>query len=135
MDLDAVIVEVTARLAAGPVPRSFAYIPGDITPPCAAVAPAPGDFLVYDATVTGDPNLHLLITLITGLQLDRSSAPALNQYLATTGAMSIRAAVNARGYTTCDYARVMSVRSYGTIEVDGVHYGGCQFMVEVACEL
>ena len=108
-------------------------VPGQVSPPAAVVAPAPGTFLTYNVTTDGAEDVTLVVTLLVSDAVDRAAQDALDAYLADSGASSVKAAVDG-GITlggAAHFATVTSARNYGLIDYGGVQYLGCEFVVTV----
>jgi hypothetical protein len=122
-----------ARLATIDGLRVYDTVPGQAVVPAAVIAPAPGTFLTYDATMDGADDVSFTVTLLVSTASDRAAQDALDAYLSDTGARSIKAAVD--GDITLDdtvhFATVVEARNYGFLEYAGVNYLGCELLVNV----
>jgi hypothetical protein len=108
-----------------------------INPPAAVVVPAPGDFLEYDQAMGGVDTVNLVIGLFVSKAIDRVAQEKLDAYLANTGPLSIKAAVDGDVDLggIVHFAVVTSARNYG-IKIFGegeaaTPYLGCEFTVTV----
>lgn len=73
--------------------RAFEYVPDSLSPPAAVVEPLEVTF--HAAMQNGLTEYRAFILVIVGRMSDRSSQTRLDGYLATTGASSVRAALEA----------------------------------------
>lgn len=111
--------------------RASAFGKDYVDPPWAVVVPAAGDFW-REATFGGECfDATFLIKLIVGAADDRSSQDRLSEYLDTSGAKSIKAAVDGNLGGLVSYASVTSVQGIGDIEWAGMIFNGAEFVVEV----
>lgn len=137
-DLDAVITALAARIATGMsgdaiAGRVFAYGPDSLNPPTCIVLPAPGEFLVYDDTMSATNGYNLVVKILMGTQDDRSGQAALLGYLDRTGSTSIRAAIYGDQTLggTCSFCRVSGASDYNDVEWAGQIFYGATLNVEV----
>jgi hypothetical protein len=123
MELGDVMEEIAA--AAGVIEglRCFAYPPDKISPPTFMTAlPESIDF---DGTYgRGMDTLQIPGLLVVGRMQDRSSVLNLVKYLGGSGPLSIKQAIEAFEYTSCDYVHVKSaapgVFTFGQVDHLGV---------------
>lgn len=121
------------------------YVPGDVTPPSAAILVGLGaetsmtrPAIDYDKSYRGAAMLNFLVKVAVSATIDDVSQAALDPYLAGAGPKSIKAAIEADMDTlvaddvlVADYAQVPAVIHYGLIQWAGVDYLGADFHVEV----
>lgn len=106
-------------------------VPGTVQPPAAVVVPAGGTF---DATFgRGSDDLVFEIRMATAQGWTPAGQDQLDQYLAGSGAKSVKAAVEADLTLggACHFAVVSGWEGYGEVEIGGVNYFGTTFTVEV----
>ena|SRR5690606_22136556 len=134
------------RLAAIDGLRVSAHVASSISPPAAAILPGLGaetstsrPAIEYDKAFRGGSHkLHFLVKLAVSAADDESAQEALDAYLDSEGALSIKAAVEAglapieeSGEILADYAQVPGVTHYGVLTWGGVEYFGADLHVEV----
>lgn len=120
-----------ARLETIPGLRAHDTVPGQINPPAAVVRRTS---IAFDATMgRGSDDLTFVVTLFVQVGNDRTAQDALDGYLATSGATSIKAAVE--GEETLggivSFARVASAGEDVLVEYAGVQYLSVDFVIEV----
>lgn len=71
--------------------RVFDYVPDSLTPPAAVVEPLEVDF--HDAMQNGLDQYRAFVLVIVGRMSDRSSQARLDGYLTSSGATSVKAAL------------------------------------------
>jgi hypothetical protein len=137
-DLDAVITALAARIVTGMgsdaiAGRTYAYGKDSVDPPACLVLPAPGEFLVYDDTMSATSGYNLVVKILMGSQDDRSGQAALMGYLDRTGSTSIRAAIYGDQTLggTCSFCRVTGASDYNDVEWAGQVFYGATLNVEV----
>jgi len=109
-----------------------ATIPGSVNPPAAVVAPATGQFLTFDTTMSrGSDDLAFRVIVVTGRGDDTTAQANLDAYLAGAGAQSVKVALEADQDLggTVQYVTVDSVGDYGLHGFGGVDYFGAVFTV------
>lgn len=119
--------------------RNHAIVVGDIVPPAAVVIP--GDpsrknamAINYDCTMgRGSDDFQFTVLLMVSNKVERVSQEALDAYLAGSGALSVKAAIEADGTLggVAHFTNVQGVRDYGLVTYGGQTYVGAEFMVEV----
>jgi hypothetical protein len=107
----------------------LAKIPGDLTPPCGVIRPAPGPFLQYARDQSGSVDAVFLLTAVMSGAWEEQAQDDLDG-LISTGA--VVAAITGVIPGVSHYAVVTEVQNYGDIEVAGVPQFGCDFVIEVA---
>lgn len=114
--------------------RIHATIPGTVDPPAAVIHPASdGTFLTYGRTMDGAEDVTIAVLLVVGAGDDRSAQEELDAYLADTGPLSIKAAVDADSDLggAAHFAAVTEARNYGLKTYGDVTYWGCEFLITV----
>lgn len=112
-------------------------VTASINPPAAIIYPAPGTFITYDQAMGGADDILITITLLVSRATDRTAQQKLDEYLANTGAKSIKAAVDGDLELggAAQYATVTSAANYGPMtfgEGDAaITYLGCDFTVTI----
>lgn len=98
----------------------------------AAVVGMP-DPLTYNLTFGPTAGTYLIPVRLYVARVDAEEAQALlDAYIAPTGATAIKQALEATTVTGCWHSiTVVSVGEFGSYEVGGIAYLGCQFQVEV----
>ena len=137
-DLDVVITALASRIATGMTGTRiggsvFAYGPDSLNPPTCIVLPAPGEFLVYDDSMSGTSGYNLVVKILMGSQDDRAGQAELLSYLDRTGSTSIRAAVYGDSTLggTCSFCRISGASAYNDVEWAGMTFYGAELNVEV----
>lgn len=131
MDLVAVMQEVSDRLDTIAGLRCFPYPPDSVHPP-AAIVQLPEDY-TYDVTYgRGMDRLTLPVLLVVGRSSDRASYKELAAYAAGSGAKSIKAVLDADGYTSFDLARVMTAEFDSEFIIGGNPHLAAIFTVDIA---
>lgn len=122
---------IKARLATISGLRTHDTIPGTIMAPAAIVMP--GDPLIEfdDAFGRGGDTLNFVVLLLVQYADIRIAQDSLDAYLATSGAASVKAAVDGTLGDTVSDAVVTAVRNYGVQDYNGVEYLGAEFPVRV----
>jgi len=121
-----------ARLATIAGLRTFAEIPESIPVPCAIVG-TPSEIL-FDATLarTND-QATFPVRIMVARANDRSSQKALDVYLQSTGASSVKAVIEAESSLggAANTVKVDRVSGIGVYTISGVDYLGAEFSVRV----
>lgn len=73
--------------------RSFEYVPDSLTPPAAVVEPL--EVTYHSSMQNGLVEYRAYVLVIVGRMSDRSSQARLDSYVATSGAGSVKAAIEA----------------------------------------
>ena len=121
---------IAARLATVPNLRPYAFPLGDVHPPAAVVRPPSGTFYTFDIAMSrGADEIEMTVVLITSRADDEAGWTLLDQYLAGSGPMSVKAALEARASGDTHYSIVTEARNYGDIEVGTSTYWGCELVV------
>lgn len=114
--------------------RPHAFIPDNIVPPAAIIAPAQGTFLTYDSSFSGgSDDMRFIIQLLVSTASDRAGQENLDAYLAAAGDKSVKAAVEDDPSLggIVDSVAVAEASNYGKVSLEGTEYFGCEFAVEV----
>jgi hypothetical protein len=109
-----------------------ATIPSSLNVPAAVIAPATGQFLTFDTTMSrGSDDLAFRVLVLVGVQDDAGAQGKLDAYLAGSGASSIKAAVEADPDLggTVHYVTVEGASDYGLHDFGGTSYFGAAFTV------
>ena len=111
--------------------RTFAYAPDSMVTPWAVALPGGGDFLNYDVTFDGSDGFGLLLKVIVGTEITRTSQLQLLSYMDRTGSTSIRTAVYADKTlnSTVSDLKVVGWQNYNDVEWAGVQYLGAELVV------
>ena len=111
--------------------RTSALMPDNPNPPIAIVIP---DNISFDDTFhRGMDTFTFRIFLIVGRADERTAQNSLDGYCATSGATSVKAAVEGDktlGGKAYD-CRVTTMRSYGSVLIGETNYLSCEFVVLV----
>lgn len=108
-------------------------MPTEVILPAAIVYPSQGSFLTYNQTMDGAVDLEFIIVLLVSNAIDDIAQDELDGYLAPTGALSVKTAVEANPTLggLVDYLTVGEARNYGIHEFGSVSYFGCEFVVSI----
>src|SRR6266496_4990333 len=89
-------------------------MPEQVVLPAAIVYPSPGTFLTY-STLDGAADLEFIVIVLVSSAVDDLAQDQLDNFLADSGALSIKAAVDADQSLggTVDYASVGFAQNYG----------------------
>ena len=110
--------------------RTFDYVPDSLAPPAAVVEPLEIDY--DEAMKQGCEFYRAFILVIVGRMSDRSSQDRLDAYLTTTGATSIKAALETDRTLggACSTLQVASTRPREVV-VSGVNMIAYRFEVRI----
>lgn len=113
--------------------RAVANRNAQISPPAAVVMPVTGTFVRYSTTFQASADLTLRAILLVAEGDSSSGQDLLDPYLATTGAQSVYAAVQADPTLggVVDSAAVVEATAYGLMNWAGIDYLACHFIVTV----
>ena len=113
--------------------RTSHVIPERVDPPLAFVAPAKGEVVSYLDTFDGGATWNLVIRLYVSRWDAPRAQDALDPYLATSGPLSIKAAVEADVSLggVASSVTVMGASGYGVYTVGNVDYVGVEFLVRI----
>ena len=109
----------------------FEYAPDSITPPSFFPAEVEID---WDLTFARGMDAYTVTTrLLVAKADDRAGQKTLKGYLAGSGALSLKAALQADRTLggACDSLQVKSVRGYGVYEHNGQHFYGAEFSIYI----
>ena len=132
--LDGIAAAIRTGLSTDTVAgRTYSLSPDSLNPPTIVVVPAPGDFLFYDDTYDHTDNFAALVKILNGTQDSTSSQSLLLDYMARSGALSVRAAILAAPTLggICSYLEIPSAQNYGDVEWAGQQYLGFELPVAV----
>jgi hypothetical protein len=112
--------------------RAYDTIPDNFSPPAALVAPP--SVIRYGASLgSGWDSVTLIVRVLVAKATDRSAQDRLDAYLASSGASSVIAAIEAD--TTlggaCNLARVLQAQNIGAYDYAGIPLLGVEFTIEV----
>lgn len=111
--------------------RTSAWVPDNINPPIAVIRP---DSITFDAAFArGLDDMTFLVLVIVGRVDERSAQAKLDAYCETTGASSIKRAIESDrtlGGAVSDL-RVTEMRNYTTLNIGDVIYLAAEFVVQV----
>jgi hypothetical protein len=108
--------------------RSYAFPADNIAPPAALVV-LPDDITWDLAYQRGADSMSIEVDVLVARVDDRASAKALAEYLAGSGAKSVKAALEAGTYTGATIH--VSKATTGAFRVADVPYAGATFTVDV----
>jgi hypothetical protein len=134
-DINAIAQALANRVATTGV-RAFPNAPGQVVPPAVVVIPD-RPAILYGQTMDGEVNLNFLAIVLLSAANDSSGQTALNNFVASSGAQSVNAAVQGDPSLagTVEFAVVVSVGTYGMIEYSGQQYIGASFLVQCGAHL
>ena len=114
--------------------RATANRPLQVNPPMAVIMPSTGSFARYSATFEGEVDYTLRAILLVAPADSTAGEDVLDPYIATSGAQSIWAAVQADPTLggVVSSAAVTEAASYGIMNFTGIDYLACHFIVSVA---
>jgi hypothetical protein len=129
VDVNAVRVALAAALADVPNLRAYSFVAPKIEPPAALVAVGSG---FYDDDFDASMTARFGVMVLVARADDRSGQKSLDAYISSTGAQSIKAAVEADitlgGEVSS--AKVVGWNDPQEYEIAGVSYLGVEFDVE-----
>jgi hypothetical protein len=113
--------------------RATANRNAQISPPAAVVMPVTGSFIRYSTTFDGECDLMLRAILLVAEGDSTSGQDNIDPYLATTGAQSVYAAIQADPTLggVVSWAALTEATGYGLINFAGIDYLGCHLIVTV----
>lgn len=125
-------VALPASLGGGQL-TALGYLPAQVNPPMAIVAPQPGQSIVFD-TFDGGVTYHFRVILIASYGEDISAQGLLDGWLSTNQAGSVINAINSnlRLGNSVDWAVPTTVHSYGVRSWGDQQYFGAEILVSVA---
>jgi hypothetical protein len=133
VDLDTVITALGAALGStsGLGLRTYTHVPDQIAIPCIVVVPDSISYPMTERRAMDVITLHA--TVYVSRADDRGGQAKLLPYLDSSGATSVRAAIEADVTLggTVHWARVTGWERIGQWEYGGVQYYGAQAVVEV----
>jgi hypothetical protein len=122
-------IGIATNLATIPGLRTTATIPDNPNPPVAIISP---DSITYDSVFgRGMQEYSFTISVLVGLVAERSSQNKIDAYCSSTGASSIKLAVESDkslGGKAFD-VRVSEMRTYSSVSVGDVKYLAAEFIV------
>jgi hypothetical protein len=130
MRLADVMEEVAARLGSIDGLRVFPH-PADSVSPPAAIVSYP-ETLTYDETYgRGFDRMTLPVVVVVGKPYDRSTRDLITRYTDGSGGSSVKAALEAGTYASCDGIRVTGVE-FDVVSIAGTDYVAAQFDLDIA---
>ena len=129
MNIDDVMQELATQLDTIDGLNTFAFLPDRLTPPTAFVNYP--ETLTFDETYgRGSDRLDLSVWVVVSRLTDEASWAELTPYAAGSGAQSVKAALEAGNYTSCDYVHVVSAE-FDPVEIAGTVYRGASFTLDI----
>lgn len=111
--------------------NTYDTAPGQVIVPAAVVIPGKPS-ISYDSTMArGSDDYLFTIQLLVSKAIDDAGQDKLDGYLNSSGATSVKAAVDGTLGGTVDFARVATADDYGLTEWNGITYLGAKITVEV----
>lgn len=107
--------------------------PSDHISPPAAVVAWPDEVTFDLAYARGMDRITLPVLILVGKANDRASRDTLGAYLASTGATSVKAVLEAGTYTAFDTVRVTRAE-FDVVRVAGVDYAAALFDLDITGE-
>jgi len=134
----AATITANTNINGQPLP-AVGYLPGQVNPPMAIVAPQPGQMIVFDtldggSAIPGTVTYHLRVVLLVAYGEDASTQAALDLMLSTDEAGSVINAItqHSRLDGSVHYAVVTTAHGYGLRLWNDVQYFGAELLVSVA---
>jgi hypothetical protein len=132
--LSALRAGLATRLATISGLNAHADVPDSVTPPAATVRPAPETFIQWDTSMSrGSDDCTFVVTLFVSRASDTAGQSALDEYLAGSGAKSIKTAIEGDATLAgiAHWLQVTEARNYGPFAYGGENFFGCEFVVVV----
>lgn len=135
-DPTAICAAAAAQIAARTGITAFGKAPGQVNPPMIIVIPG-NPVITYGVTLDGEVNMNLRIVALASAANDDTGQLAVNAYIATSGQLSVPAAMGADPTLggTVEFAEVTTVTQYGLIDYSGQQYFGATFNCQVGAHL
>jgi hypothetical protein len=135
-DINGIANALATRIATSTGIRAYPNAPGQVVPPAVVVIPD-RPAIMYGQTMDGETTVNLLAIVVLSAANDTSGQTLLNNFVSSSGAQSVNAAVNADPSLagTVEFAVVLQVSSYGLIEYAGQQYIGGSFLVQCGAHL
>jgi hypothetical protein len=119
--------------------RVYPFVTGTIVTPAAVVIPGDGGrgnkrAIDYDQTMgRGSDMFFFTVLLLVTDAVERASTDTLDEYLAGSGALSVKQAIESDETLggIVGWTNVQGVADYGRIDYGGQSYLGAEFQVEV----
>jgi hypothetical protein len=128
--LEDVMDEVAARLATIEGLRVFAYPTDSVAPP-AAVVSFPENITFDETYGRGMDRMTLPVVVAVGKPYARSTRPLLAAYCNGSGPASVKAALEAGDYASCDVVRVTGI-DFDVVTIAGTDYMAALFDLDIA---
>lgn len=132
MNIASVRAGLKTRLSTISGLRCYEVIPSQFAPPAAIVGMP--SILNYDYTFArSNDRITYPVRIIVAKATDRTAQELLEQYLDSTGSLSVKTAIEADPSLggAANLTRVLSAQGLGVYDMGGVPYLGCEFTVEV----
>ena len=136
-DLNAIASALASRISTSTgILNATGYAPGAIVPPAVVVIPD-RPAILYGQTLDGETNVNMLAIVLMSAANDTSGQKDLNDYVSSSGAKSVNAAVQGDPFLagTVESAIVLQVSTYGIIEYAGQQYMGASFLIQCLAHL
>lgn len=113
--------------------RATANRVSQINPPMAVIVPATGTIARYSVTMDGEADYTVRVILLVAPGDSTGGEDLLDPYVATSGPQSIWAAVQASQTLggVVSFAAVTEATGYGIMNMTGIDYLGCSFIVSI----
>ena len=107
--------------------------PLQVNPPQAVIMPVTGTFARYSTTFDGETDYILRVILLVAPADSTMGEDLLDPYIAATGTQSIYAAVQADPTLggAVSWAAVTEATGYGLMNMNGIDYLACHFVVSI----
>lgn len=132
MNISSIRAGLKTRLATISGLRCYETIPDQFAAP-AAIVGMPTQ-IVFDFTFNRSTDrITYPVRLLVAKATDRSAQERLEQYLDGSGALSVKAAIEADPTLggAANLTRVLNASGLGVYDMGGVPYLGCEFQIEV----
>lgn len=129
MNVAMVMDEIGAALKTIAGLKVFPYSASKVTPP-AAIVGWPDPYTYDDTMGRGSDRLTIPVYVVVGNVSARASRDAIARYADGSGEASVKAAIEAADYESCDSIRVESCE-FGTTTVAGTEYLLATFQMDV----
>lgn len=113
--------------------RATANRPLQVNPPMAVIMPIQGSFARYSVTLDGETDYTLRAILLVAPADSTAGEDLLDPYIAASGPQSIWAAVQADPTLggAVSFAAVTEASGYGLMNMNGIDYLACHFIVNI----
>ena len=132
MNVETIANELSAALATITGLRVYPWAQRTLSPPGVVVS-LPESIDYHGTAGTGLKIVKdMAVILMVGQASARQELKDLGAYTASSGAKSIRAALESYPYTSCDSVTVKSVE-FDEVSLAGVEFGGAKFTLDIFC--